>query len=484
MKNISKKIAGFLLTSLLVFTSCETDLDINKDPDLLSPDQIPMSAELPAAQTGIAGATGSYLAVAGGFWSQYWTQSALANQYKSIDDYSLNSSNGLITGFWSAMYDALTDARNIKKNAEATNNWNYYLVATTLEVHASQALVDIFGSIPYTESNNPAILNPQFETADVVYDKMVADLTEALAKDFSESPIAEAPGNTDLIFGGDMVKWKQFANTLLLKLYMRQSAVRPTVAQAGISGLLTSGAEFLTSSADISRFADEDSRSNPLYESDRRQLNVSTNLRASQTLGGYLSANSDPRLAKFYDGTVFQTQGNYTNTAGSTVSNVILGAKDPVYFISLAESYFLQAEASVRYNSGTNAKELYEQGVNASFAQWGVSTGTLLTGAYAYPAGADADKIKAIITQKWIASFPGNGFESFFERNRTGFPKISTVTQTDASYVVGEFAYSVEGKTGGKFPRRFEYPSEEIQRNANAPKAIISITEPVWFDKN
>lgn len=484
MKNISRKIAGFILTSLLVFTSCETDLDINKDPDLLSPDQIPMSAELPAAQTGIAGATGSYLALAGGFWSQYWTQSSVANQYKSIDDYSLNSSNGLITGFWSAMYDALTDVKNIKKNAEATNNWNYYLIATTLEVHASQILVDIYGSIPYTESNNTAILNPQFETADVVYDKMVADLTAALAKDFSESPIAEAPATTDLIFGGDMVKWKQFANTLLLKLYMRQSAVRPTVAQAGISNLLTSGAQFLTSDAAITQWEDEDSRSNPLYESDRRQLNVSTNLRASQTLGGYMNGNSDLRLAKFYDGTTFQIQGNYTSSTGSTASVVKLNAKDAVYFMSFAESSFLQAEASVRYNNGTNAKTLYDQGVNASFTQWGVSPGTLLTGAYAYPSGAEAANIKAIITQKWIAGFPGNGFESFFERNRTGYPKISTVSQTDANYVAGEFTYSIEGKTGGKFPRRFEYPSEEIQRNANAPKAIISITEPVWFDKN
>lgn len=483
MKNISKKIAGFILTSLLVFTSCETDLDINKDPDLLSPDQIPMSAELPAAITGIAGANGSYLAIAGGFWSQYWTQSAVANQYKIIDDYSMNSSNGLITGYWAAMYDALTDVRNIKANAAAQENWNYYLIATTLDVYANQSLVDIFGSIPYTESNNPAILNPQFEEASVVYDKMVADLKDALSKDFSVSSVENAPGTTDLIFGGNMAKWKQFANTLLLKLYMRQSAVRASEAQSGISALLSSGAEFLSSDAAVTQFVDEDSRSNPLYESDRRQLNVGTNLRASQTLGSFLNTNSDPRLAKFYNGTTFQAQGNFDDGSG-TASVVILNATDAFYFISKAESLLLQAEASVRYAGGTTAKALYEQGVGAAFSRYSLSATSLLAGSYAYPNGTSAENLNAILTQKWVSFFPGNGFEAFFERNRTNIPKISPVAQSAATYVPGEFAYSVEGKTGGKFPRRFEYPSTEMQRNSNAPKVIISITEPVWFDKN
>ncbi|MFD0989893.1 SusD/RagB family nutrient-binding outer membrane lipoprotein [Mariniflexile jejuense] len=483
MKNITKNIASLLLTSLLVFTSCNTDLDINKDPDLLSPDQVPMSAELPAAITGIGGATGSYLAIAGGFWSQYWTQSAVANQYKVIDDYSLNSSNSLITGFWFAMYDALTDVKNIKANALSEKNWNYYLIATTLEVHTSQILVDIFGSIPYSEANNTAILNPKFEQPDVVYDKMVADLTEALGKNFLESPIENSPGSTDLIFGGDMDKWKQFANTLLLKLYMRQSQVRPTIAQNGINALLSSGVEFLSTDAAITQFANEDSKSNPLYESDRRQLNVGTNLRASQTLGGFLSANSDARLAKYYNGTTFQVQGNF-DEGSSNASVVILTATDPLYFISKSESLFLQAEADVRYGSGTKAKSLYDEAVNASFSRWNLTSGSLLTGNYAYPNGTSSQNLKAILTQKWISCFPGNGYEAFFEHNRTGIPKKSAISQTSASYVQGEFAYSVEGKTGGKFPRRFEYPSTELQRNSNAPSSIISITEPVWFDLN
>lgn len=483
MKKVYIKISSIVLASMLLFTACETDLDINTDPDLLAPDAVPMASELPAAITGIGASYGSYFAITGGFWSQFWTQSAVANQYKLIDDYTLGTGDGIVNGAWSSMYDALTDVRNVKANALAEENWNYYLVATTLEVFSSQILVDAYGSIPYLESNNPAILNPMFDSAEVVYDQMVLDLKDALSKDLSVSPIDNAPGNSDFIFGGDMTKWTEFANTLLLKLYLRQSEVRSSVAQNGITTLMNSGVSFLSNDAGITQFEDEDSRSNPLFESDRRQLNVATNLRASTTLGSYLNNNNDPRIANYYDGNTFQNQGDFDD-GSSNASVVILNAIDPLYFISTAESKFLQAEADVRYMGGANAKALYEAGVSAAFNQWGLDASSFISGAYQYPSGTNAANIEAIITQKWVAAFPGNGFEAFIEQNRTGYPKISSVPQTDVNYVPGQFAYSIEGKTGGKFPKRLEYPQDESQRNTNAPDDVIKITEPVWYDAN
>ncbi|XMO85202.1 SusD/RagB family nutrient-binding outer membrane lipoprotein [Algibacter sp. AS12] len=484
MKNIYKKISSlFVASTMLFFVACDTDLDINIDPDLLAPSQVPMGSQMPAAQTGIAASAGSYYALAGGFWSQFWTQSAVANQYKNIDDYTLGAADNFINGSWSSMYDALTDARNVKANALAQENWNFYLVATTLEIYASHLLIDFYGSIPYTEANNAAILNPAFDAPELVYDNMVADLKNALGRNLADSPVDNTPGASDFLFGGDMTKWTQFANTLLLKIYLRQSEVRPTVAQNGITSLINSGASFLNEDAAITQFTDEDSKSNPLYETDRRQLNVATNLRASTTLGSYLDSNGDPRLASFYDGTTFQNQGDFDEGSGSA-SVVILSADAPFYFISKAESLFLQAEARARYMGGTNAQTLYEDGVTAAFDQWGADATTFISGNYAYPNASTEENIEAIITQKWVSLFPGNGFESFIEHNRTGYPKVSTVDQTSPGYVPGQFVYSVEGKTGGQFPKRFEYPQEESQRNTNAPNTVIKITEPVWYDAN
>lgn len=484
MKNIFKKykLYHLLFVALFIATACDNDLDINKDPDALTPDLLTMSTELPASTLGIVGATGAPLAIVGGFWSQFWTQSAVANQYKTIDNYGLKSNASIISSGWSSMYDALLDTRNIKANALASKNWNFYLISTTLEAYAFQVLVDFFGDVPFTEALNPAILNPKFDSAESIYDALVINLKDALAKDLSTSSILEVPSESnDVLFEGNMDKWTEFANTLLLKIYLRQTEKRPSVAEDGIKALLmNANTKFLTSSAAITKFIDSDSRSNPLYESNIRQLNVGSNLRASATMGNYLKDNSDPRLAKFYDGTTFQVQGDFENPANTGSESIVISkATDPFNFISLAESKFLQAEAKVRYMSGTGAKALYEEGVTASFTQWELQGDAALTtllgssGAYEY---LDSDtkeaKIELIITQKWISCFPGSGQESFFEYNRTGYP-------------AGIFTYSVEGITESKkFPRRLIYPLSEFQRNSNAPAQNTNIVDNAWYQNN
>lgn len=474
-----------LITTLSLITACnDADFDINNDPDNLSPESVSMKTELPAGIVGIAGAQGSYYALVGGFWSQYWTQSNSANQYKEVDDYSIGTDD--YTGGWTAMYDALGDIRNVKKLAAEQGNWKYYLIATTLEVHASQIMADFYDQIPYSEANNVSILTPHFNTGQEVYDLMVADLQDALSRDLSTST-GDAPGNDDMIFGGDMDNWTAYANTLLLKLYLRQTEVRPSVSQTGITNLLNSGVAFLNTDAALTGFEDAPSKSNPLYESDRRQLNVATNLRASTTLFSYFTENADPRKALYYNAGNPLNQGDFNSTVGSSsVSVVHLEPTTAVYFMSREESLFLQAEALERYASGAGAKAKYDAAVTESFTKYGLNGSPFVAsgGAYEYPAsGTFANKLKSIITQKWISGFPGNGFEMFFEHNRTGYPQVSPVPQNNASYIPSNFAYSINGTTGGLFPKRMVFPSTVRTRNPNAP-GIVVVTQPVWWDVN
>ena len=479
MKNIYIKFKAILVI-LIFFQGCDMDLDINTDPDLLAPSDIPISAQLPTSMTGLAAASGTYFAIPGGLWSQFFTQSAVANQYRVIDDYSMTNSSALVTDGWSQIYDALTDIRNVQALSLEQENWNYYLISTTLEVYAFQLLADFYEDAPYVEANDPNIINPVFNTSEEIYDLMTAELVSALSKNLADSPVDNVPGDDDFIFSGDMDKWTQFANTLLLKVYLRQSNARPTVAQNGITSLINSGASFLDEAAAITQFVDEDSRSNPLYENERRQLNVGTNLRASSTLGTYLQRNADTRLAEYFDGNNFQEQGDFED-GSADASLPILNATDPFYFMTKAESKFIQAEARVRYMSGSGAQTLYEDGVSAAFERWGLDGSTFIAGNYAYPNGTDEENIEAIILQKWVDLFPGCGHESFIEQNRTGYPSVSSVPTTDLSYTPGQLTYSVEGTTGGDFPRRFEYPSDELQTNTNAPTTIIDITEKTWY---
>lgn len=464
----------------MLLASCDTNLDINRDPDSLA--SVPLKSQLPAGIAGVVAAEGSYYALIGGFWSQYWTQSNSANQYKDIDGYTIGT--GDYFGAWRNMYDALGDLRNVKRNSLAEKNWNYFLISTILEVQASQVLTDFYGSIPYSEANDISILEPKYNTGQEVYDLMISDINLALSKDLTTS-IGNAPSNDDLIFQGNMTNWIKYANTLKLKIYMRQiNSSRSSIASTGISTLLSSGVSFLDVDAAMTQFENQPNLSNPLFETDRRKLNVATNLRMSKTLSSYFDLYSDPRKSKYYGAGNPLNQGDFESTvAGTSIAVVTLNPTTPAYLMSREESLFLQAEAQARFGSG--AKSLYDQAVAENFNKYSLSSSTFtnLGGAYEYPTTGTIDqKIEAIITQKWIASFPGNGFEAFFEMNRTGYPKTSAVPQTSAAYIPGQIAYSINGATGlGIFPRRIVYPQEERNTNNNTP-TLIPITTPVWWD--
>ncbi|WP_281238816.1 SusD/RagB family nutrient-binding outer membrane lipoprotein [Flavobacterium praedii] len=476
---MKKLIISFLTLSLLL-TACDNNLDINRDPDSLT--SVPLSSQLPAGIAGLIGAEGSYYALIGGFWSQYWTQSNVANQYRDIDGYVIGTES--YNAGWRDMYDALGDVRAVKINSEKESNWNYFLVATVLEAQGSQVLTDFYGSIPYSEANNRSILNPKFDKGEEVYTAMIKDLDLALSKPLASS-VGKAPGADDLIFAGDMDNWIKFANTLKLKILMRQiNSSNSAVAIAGIKSLLTSGAKFLDDDAAMSSFEDNPNLSNPLYESDRRQLNTATNLRMSKTLSSYFDLKADTRKAKYYGAGGPLDQGDFTNASipSTTIAIVELHPTTPAYLMSREESLFLQAEAQARYGSGDKA--LYDAAVLENFSKYTLDGSSFIAtgGVYEYPTSGTLDeKIEAIITQKWISCFPGNGFEAFFEKNRTGYPKTSAVKQSNPLYIPGQITYSINGSTGGLFPKRIVYPQREKNTNTNTP-ALLPITTPVWWN--
>lgn len=149
------------------------------------------------------------------------------------------------------------------------------------------------------------------------------------------------------------------------------------------------------------------------------------------------------------------------------------------YIMTLCESYFLQAEAAVRFAglgfSGEQA--LFDAGVTESFLSRGATMGTYLTTINTKPnfgltASVTMDeKIHAIMYQKWIALMGHHGLESFVDYNRTGFPLTPlslTATQT-------------------RKPYRLSYPVSEYIANAgnvpsltNADIFTINAKTPFW----
>jgi hypothetical protein len=503
MKIFFKSSFLIILFFAIVLSGCKKVLDINKSPNTPGQEQATPKLVFPSAVMATAAQVGGEYAILGALWGEYATQSAFANQYRTVEQYNLNGLD--FEDAYEGMYArALGNYQLIINKAREQRDWNWFLMANVMKAYTAQVLVDLYGEIPFFEAlQGSGNLAPKFDDGYTIYKALLDSIDVALGKDFSASTNTPA-GKADLVFPGsgstdiaadadwitkgNINKWKQFANTLELKMYLRMVNKKPAEAQAGIQKLYNSGANFLTEDAVVGGFKAEPGQDNPMYESNIQGLNTSTNIRASFTLASFLQANADPRIVYFYGSSnpVSMHQGDYLNTTATygSANTLVQRAADPVVFISAAESYFMQAEARVRYFAGAGAKALYDKGVLASFASMGQNGASFIApgGKYEFPTGSPEQQIEAIIVQKWISFGYGVHYlEGYFERNRTGYPRTSPVYSTEASYVPGQFVVSKNTVLpAGAFPKRIPIPNEERTGNTNTP-ASVPLTTPVWW---
>lgn len=496
----------------MIISSC--DLDINKDPNY--PANVNADKYFASGQIWTASTVGGNLQLLGSIWAQQYAQHAGSNQYTGIDSYNIPNSDRYMTDPWGFLYaGALPDYKLAKQKAEAKGEWNYWMASTIMTAYSYHILVEAYGDIPFTEALDfHNIPNPKFDDAKSVNVAILAMLDEALAKLTDAKAVPTSMGENDLVFGGDLDLWAQFAKSLKLKILMRDPNF--STNSAAIQALLTEN-DLLTTDAKITIFEDKENNSNPLYENDRRKLNTQNNLRASSTLAKFLKENNDPRAGIFMEPTadaingnpdpvwgeyVGIPQGGYTLGAawGNKSSRARIDADDPVWFMSAAEVDFLKAEAYVQLGNTAEAQTNYENGVKAAFDRWNGETNlegkvviipadfnvTSLIGpgmAYAFNTTSKQTMLESIWRQKWIAGVRCQGWESFLEVNRTGFPNAGTVTSEDPAYVVGQFAPSINTVLGaGEFPRRLIYPKTSSDYNPNTP-AVVPIQNKLWWHK-
>lgn len=503
MKTIFSKLILFSAIVLLLTTlSCKKFLDINYSPN--DPSTSTVDLVFPAAVVSSAKVFGGYWQFLGGIWAQHWTSSPNSPGFQSLETYSMTSGDIYTdTRTWVSMYTgSLMDYQWVRDRSEADENWTYYLMATVMQCYSFQYLVDLYDKIPYSTALQAKL--PTYDSGQDVYDNLIVRIDYALDKYKNSCQNCKTPGKEDIIFGGDMQNWVRFANTLKLKIYLRQVYVNRAAAESGITALYQSGAEFLNADAVMSQYIDESGRDNPAYATEWRGGN--TSIVASNTLLTYLVKKGDKRLDKIFtplaDGITYkgmfqgdlQNKISYPGVQNVKLSKCIVTASQPVFFMSKAESYFLQAEANARFTSlGGNASLLYQDGVNADFSRlsatepetvYGVGFGVMQ-----YPtSGSEEEKVEVIIFQKWISMANIQGLEAFIEHNRTHFPKEAALQPYDelftpSGYDGGEFLVSYTGVLSPpiRFPKRLLFPSTEVNRNPNTPPSS-PINTKVWWD--
>lgn len=491
---MKKFIYKYLIIASLIFSAASCDLDINENPSF--PTTADPTMLIPSGMAWSVSNLGVEVQLATSMWSQHYTQNNASNQYTSYDSY--NITNTAFNRLWLHEYaGALTDLYDARSQSEKIGEWQYWITSQVLIAFDYHILNDLFGTIPFTQAVNfDEYKAPKFDDSKTVNAGIIDLLDKAIAKgtDAADKTSLE---EKDLVYGGDISKWIEFAKTLKLKILMRDFDANKTTIQT----MLNAGG-FITEDARVNGFEDKENKSNPLYEYDRRKLNTKYNIKASATMIAYLSAYDDPRIEAYYetgDKDDFRglPQGGYNIAqkiiAAGDVSRARLAATDPVYFMSVVESHFIQAEAYARLGDKTKAKTSYEAGVTAAFDRWGFAdkAAAFLAGVYKFNDASTEDMIKSIIMQKWVASVRCQAWDAFFDINRTGYPELGTeyVTVQDlwtvpnSNYVVGKLTPSVNSVlSAGKYPKRFLLPKNSTDNNPNAP-AVIPITDKMWWHK-
>jgi len=503
--NIKSGVVCLMLAGAGI-SSCKKFLNVNSNPNYAPTPTV--QTLLPAAQLYVGSSVGVDLEIDGSFWAQYWTQNPGASQYHSLDLYSVSQDQ--FSYPWTNLYAAAENFFQLYKLADSQKKKQYMAISLLMKAYTFQLITDGWGDVPYTQAlkgqyADSNIINPKYDSQRVVYNGIIATIDSANKLLSTSDPVH--PTSDDLVYGSVtspltvMGQWQKFANTLMLKVYLRMSQVSPGTAQAGIAALYAKNPQFIGVGDDaFIGYGYNTANKNPLF-AEEVGLQQVQNLVASQTCVDSMTANNDPRENVFYEQAaalgsfVGVPQGYYQGTlnagtfsipsyyvAGDAQSSSSTNA--PVNMITSYESLFLQAEVSARgwANPGQDSA-LFIQAIGASFnyysnaiaATTGVTGGTAFLNYLSaggnwtkYPgSGTLAQKMSYIITQKWFAMCGNQGFEAWTEWRRTGYPNF---LQT-----------SLTSQIGNNMPRRFLYPTSESTTNSSYP-GLQPLTSKVWWD--
>lgn len=494
MKNIFKYTS--LLLVILLIASCSDFLDVNEDPN--NPVSVSPDLVLPVGQVYSAnimqGNTGRRLNQLGNMLMYNWSQSDGFAWYP--DEFKYNVTSSFYQGIFNDTYSsALKQYQILDQMTDPMYNY-YRAIAKVMKAYHFQLLVDAYGDVPYSEAlQRSQEATPVYDDAQTIYEDLIAQLDTAIFLiNNAETPVE--PGDDDAIFGGDMTQWKRFANTVKLRILVRQSSMsgREGYLKAEFDKIASEGSGFITDDVMVNPgYVQEAGKQNPFWnyqgadEGGTETLNNKATC-ASDYVLQYLTNSNDPRIDFIYeqpaDGHLGVPQGllDYDTPVVDAympekVSNlgpgVLKGPDAGAVLYTLAESYLNRSEARLKnlITSGDDAKTLYEKGIQASFDYLGAGDASQYYGQVKDLVGWDAssNKLAAIITQKWIATNSLTAEQAWFDYNRTGYPSALPI--------------SLQASTADR-PVRLFYPAGEYSSNGeNVPAQPNAFTDKIFWGK-
>jgi hypothetical protein len=426
-----------------------------------------------------------------GVWCQQWCKI----QYIDEDRYMPRD----MSAYFNAPYTGgLKNLTIVIQKATEEGDDRLLAAAKVMRVWQFMYLTDLFGDVPYSEAlqgfSAEGTLYPKYDTQESIYNALFDELEQA---NVLLTGTTLNFGSGDIMYGGDPVAWRKFANSLKLRLLNRaagtpwtftydmagtQADVTTTAGDAAMSDADTKIAAILANPSQYPIFESNDDNAklvwpglpyrNPIFNT----LYSRKDQAISETMVDWLLARNDPRIHIYAQPTPNSVDAGVLEYVGFQNGRAITSAPQPaisflgtkIAFTETAPSYvltydevqFIIAEHRLRSGQDGPARNAYEEGIAASMERWGLADGGSVyptwgdafgteTGSTAYPvdytayladplvdwgaAADDAHKFQLINEQRWAAIF-GQGVQAYSEIRRTGFPERIFEYELEGAY--------------------------------------------------
>ena len=541
-KNILLKI--FLAAVILSGSyACDTDnLTQLDDPKYqLTPDNADMSMLFTniLISHGRGSTGGNPARLEGGYVKYYATYSNLMQMGGLYQfDQGLNDSPwGVYTGSLK-MAIALEDFLVKKEDPNQVNN---LAMTRIMKVAIIQRLTDFYGDIPVSEAGLAYIssnLKPKYDKQADIYKYMLETLdaeTKAISADAAVLALtwkgnADAKKARDIIYNGNMDKWKKYAYSLMLRIAMRASAADAAMAKTYAEKAIAGGV--ITSNSDnwVLQTKDGMNSEKSPYSSffeGSPSGDPERYMKIGEYFVNFLKAKVDPRSKVIFGGRLNNTitavtasnmqtywrdvtkwdwdlagatgmiHGTNANPAPSlaayhwtyTSPNPFLFTMDqPLVILTASEMHYLIAEAALNnWATGTTADAAYAAAITANMNQMSSYSGLL-----------PSQKINAAEITDYIAANPLGTGAAAKQRLAEEMWVSLYMNPTEAWFNVRRMNLNLPSNSAtAQMPVRYAYPENERSNNLDNMNAAITsqgwstsmtreveIAQKLWWDAN
>jgi hypothetical protein len=466
-----KKILFILLAISAVSCSKQSLADLNKD--VKNPTNVPGNTLFSNAEKNLSDQDVSLNVNVNDFdlWSQYLTETTYTDESnyniftRTVPDYAWRTYyRDILEDFGRS--DSLIRMETPVAAEDIAVQKNRLAIIDIVSCYAWDQMETMWGNIPYSQALNINNVLPVYDDALIIHKALITRVTADVA---ALDPSNGSFDSADLIYGGDVSKWTEFANGLLVKMAIEIADVsaESTLVKTTINNAMAGTFPGASDNA-MFNYLDATPNTNPLYVD--LVLSGRSDYVAANTIINAMTSLNDPRLPLYFDqnlGTNTYLGGTYGQGSAfpnySHINTAISNTPSfPHPLMTYSEIQFYLAEAAARGIISDAAATHYNNAVTASIVFWGGSTADAATYLAQSSVVYNAANWKSSIgTQAWI-SFYLRGYLGWTEWRRLDAPAMNE-PPSPASGVV-------------TFPFRYPYPSGEQTLNptnyTNAAKAI------------